>query len=319
MKKNVLIIFLILSVFNAISQEDTTKIAFVAYWSIGDSYDFRITKVKKSWKGDELVKSNDDTYIANFMVMDSTESSYTIKWSFKKNLGSSYQIPEDVVKKLSKYELTEVIYKTDELGTFIEVVNWKELSMAMKSMLDDILLVYKEKEGTDLKPIIQSMQPIIDVYSSKEGIEELVLKELQLMHIPMGGEFDILEPILYEEEIPNLFGGEPITGDGKLYFENVDFESGFCIMKQESDMDPDKAMETMKVALKKMGFDDETLKETLADSKFDIKDRNTYEYYYNPGVPHKIVTNREIIFNIGADKRRKVEKYIVELIYSDEE
>ena len=136
---------------------------------------------------------------------------------------------------------------------------------------------------------------------------------------PFGGEYDVTEPFFYKEEIPNLFGGEPIPGDGKIIFEDIDFESSFCVLKQEIDMDPVKALETMKAALIKMGFDEETLKKTLTDSKFDIKDRNTYEYYYYPGVPHKIVTKREIIFNVGEDKRRKVEKYLVELIYDDEE
>jgi len=319
LKKLFLLFVLILNTIIFQSQEDTSKIAFIAYWSVGDSYDFRITKIKKSWKSSELIKSSDETYVANFLVLDSTESSYTIKWSFKKNLGSSYQIPEEIVKKLSKYELTEVIYKTSEFGDFIEVINWKELSEAMKSMINDILMVYKEQEGNDLEPVIKQMQPIIDVYNSKEGIEQLVLKELQVIHTPMGGEFDILEPILYEEEIPNLFGGEPITGEGKLYFETVDFESGFCIMKQESNMDPDKAKVVMEAAFKKMGFDDETLSKILKDSEFDIKDRCTYEYYYNPGVPHKIVSKREIIFNVGADKRRKLETFMIELIYQDEE
>jgi len=30
---------------NLLGQIDTTKVAFISYWSIGDSYDFKISKI----------------------------------------------------------------------------------------------------------------------------------------------------------------------------------------------------------------------------------------------------------------------------------
>ena len=102
MKKYLLL--LILSFFSTIlfSQTDSTKIAFVAYWSLGDSYNFKVSKSKKQWKGEELTKDEQEDYIANFTVIDSTENSYTIKWSYENDLGNTYSVPEELVSKLSK-------------------------------------------------------------------------------------------------------------------------------------------------------------------------------------------------------------------------
>ncbi len=300
-----------------LGQIDTTKVAFVAYWSIGDSYDFKVSKIKQQWKAGELTKDDQQSYIANFTVIDSTDTSYTINWSYENDLENTYDIPEKLLDKFSKYKLTEIKYKTSEVGDFIEILNWKEVGEIMNSMFDDIVEILGEKDRKQQEAMKIALQPFKQVFSSKQGIEQVVLKELQYFHFPMGLEYDITEPLIYEDELPNMFGGKPIKADAKLYFEDVDFEESFCTVKQEMSLDPHSTKEMLKQLFKKMNLDDKELQKALNTAVLKIEDRNSYEYYYYPGVPHRIETVRESVFNIENKKGKRIDKTIIELIYQE--
>lgn len=317
MKKTFLITFLTLNSFLFYSQIDSTKVAFVSYWSIGDSYDFKITKTNQQWKENQLVKDQKQEYIANFEVIDSTETSYTVKWSYKNDLGNTYKIPLELLDKFSKYETTEILYKTSEVGDLIEITNWEEVSQTMKNMFDDIVNVLGKDDENLINTLKKSMDPLKNIYSTKQGIEELVLKELQYFHFPMGVEFDITEPMYYDEELPNMFGGNPIKGKVKLTFQDVDFEESFCTIKQEMDLNPDDTKELLKQVFEKMNLANDKMEEMFKTAVFEIKDNNTYEYYFNPGIPHKIETIRESIIDIDNSKGKRIDTTTIELIYNE--
>ena len=315
MKKIFILITILTITTNLFSQIDTTKVAFVSYWSIGDSYDFKVIKINQQWKEGKLTKDQKQEYIANFTVIDSTENSYTINWSYENDLGNTYNIPEELLDKFSKYKLTEIKYKTSEVGDLLEILNWKEVGEIMNNMFEDIIEVLGKNDEKKQDALKTAMQPFKQIYSSKQGVEQLVLKELQYFHFPMGLEYDITEPLFYEEELPNMFGGKPIKAKAKLYFENVDFEESFCVIKQEMIIDPNDSKEMLKQVFKQMKLGDTGMEEALKTAIFQIEDKNVYEYYFNPGIPHRIETIRESIIDIDKEKGKRIDKTIIELIY----
>lgn len=317
MKKIFSLITILTITTNLFSQIDTTKIAFVSYWSIGDSYDFKVTKINQQWKEGKLTKDQKQEYIANFTVIDSTENSYTINWSYENDLGSTYNIPEKLLDKFSKYKLTTIKYKTSEVGDLLEILNWKEVGEIMNNMFDDIIEVLGKNDKKKQDVLKTAMQPFKQIYSSKQGVEQLVLKELQYFHFPMGLEYDITEPLFYEEELPNMFGGKPIKAKAKLYFENVDFEESFCVITQEMSLDPNDTKEMLKQVFEQMKLGDTGMEEALKTAIFQIEDKNVYEYYFNPGIPHRIETIRESIIDIDKEKGKRIDKTVIELIYNE--
>jgi len=314
MMKILSLITILLISTNLFSQIDTTKIAFVSYWSIGDSYNFKISKIKKQWKEGKLTKDQKQDYIANFKVIDSTENSYTINWSYENDLGNTYKIPEKLLDRFSKYKITEIKYKTSEVGYLIEILNWKEVGDTMNSMIVDIIEVLGDKDEMKKDALKTAMQPFKQIYSSKQGVEQLVLKELQYFHFPMGLEYDITEPLLYDDELPNMLGGRPIKAKAKLYFENVDFEESFCVIKQELSLDPKDTKDLLKQFFKQMKLGNKEVKKALETAVLQIEDKNVFEYYYNPGIPHRIETIRETIIDIDKAKVKNIDKTIIELI-----
>lgn len=312
---SVVIVFFVST--NLFSQIDSTRVAIVSYWSIGDSYDFKITKINQQYKDDKLTKDQKQEYIATFTVIDSTENSYTINWSYENDIENTYQIPQELSERFSKYKLTEIVYKTSEVGAFLEVLNWKEVGEIMNSMFEDIIEVLGENDKQKEANLKLAMQPFKQMYSSKQGVEQLVLKELQSFHFPMGIEFNITEPIIYDEELPNMFGGEPIKAKAKLYFVEVDFEDSFCIVKQEMRLNPDDTKALLGQIFKQMKLKDKEFDEAFKTAVIEINDNNTFEFYYYPGIPHRIETFREVLIDIGKEKVKRIEKLIIELIYHE--
>jgi hypothetical protein len=318
--KKLLLLFIFISIqTNSFSQTDSTKISFIAYWSIGDAYEYKVSKIKQQYKEGKLTKDTKKEYTALFKVLDSTENSYTISWKYENDLGNSFKIPEKVKKEFAKYKFTEIKYKTTELGEFEEILNWEEVRDLLNNMIQDLVNILGPDDDKTKDILEKTLGTIKELYSTKQGIEQLVLKELQYFHFPMSYEFNPKKTLSYEDLLPNIFGGDPIKAETKVYFESVDEDDGFCVFKQELDINPEDALEMLKLVFKKMGIKDKKFKEQLKSSKIDIKDRNIYEYYYNPGIPHRIETMRESIININNEKGKRIDKIIIELQYEDEE
>jgi len=95
MKSQILLTFLFLVTFTLFSQEndELTAIPIVSYWSKGDVYTFLVKKSKKTWKEEDLSKADSSEYSATFTVIDSTETSYTIKWEFENEYSNLSMIP----------------------------------------------------------------------------------------------------------------------------------------------------------------------------------------------------------------------------------
>lgn len=317
--KSIFILFIFLTSILGFSQTDSTKVAFVSYWSVGDSYDFKISKITKKWDKDNQEKEDREEYVANFTVIDSTDDSYTIRWKYENELKNTYQIPDELAEKFSKYSVTEIIYKTSEVGDFVEVVNWKEISKSMNGMFNDMISVLGQKDKKLKKFLEERFEPMKEMYSSKEGIEGLVLKELQYFHYPMGVEFDYSEPLLYDDEIPNLLGGGLIKAKGKLTISSVDHEEGFCIMKQELNLDPEDTKKLILDVFKTLKIEGEEADKMLKTAVFTINDNNVFEYYFYPGIPHRIETLREMNVDINDTKMKRTDQVIIELLYNEEE
>lgn len=306
MKLTLSALLLVVGTLFCCAQEDTTGVPFVSYWSVGDSYNFRVTKIQKKWKKGVLTKNDSSSYVANFKVLDSTENSYTIQWKYSNNL-KDFNVPLEFYGRFSKYKMTEVIYTTNELGEFIGVKNWREIASIMKKLSAELMEVLAEEKGTDKKQLKKIMKSLLKIYESKEGIEQLVLKELYFIHFPFGVEFSKTETLYYEEEIPNMFGGDPIKGDSKIYVSELDEEDDYCVLIKEMQLNPEDMKEAMLDVLKMMKSTNPEMVAIMKTAKIDTKDHHKYEYYYYPGIPIHVEAKRSTVIEIQGEKAEKIE------------
>jgi hypothetical protein len=315
MKSIFTFLFLFLFAFASYSQTDTTAIPLVAYWSKGDSYQFKITKVQKQWKAEKLTKNDSSSYLVNFQVVEANKSSYKIKWIYTNNLTKDYNIPEKLVSRLSKYKVTEVIYKTSETGVFQGIENWKEIGKMMKDLFSELIKL-SEEEGkiADKEKFKSSMQSLEAVYSSKEGLEQLVFKELPFFHFAFGYQFARNIPLLYEEQLPNMFGGAPIRGDTKVYVNSVKEENETFVLMKEMKLNPDDTKQMLTDLFKKMHVPAADLKKMMDNAQVDVTDSNRYEYNYGVGLPVHIETFRKSLIDIDNEKGIRIDRISIELV-----
>ncbi len=295
-------------------QVDTTSVSYVAYWSVGDAYDFRVRKTSMQWTGDSLTKDDISEYTASFEVIDSTADSYKIRWTFSNELVDTWDIPDEMLEELSKYELSEIIYTTNELGEFTGIENWKELGEMMSSMLSDVFRILSEDSEEAYEKLMQAAQPILGMYSSKEGVEQLAFPELMLFHFPFGAMISVADTIKYEDQFPNLLGGDPVRADAKLWFEEVDFDEERSVLIQESKLNPDDTMAFLKDLMTRMGVTGEDFDKTLSEAVYSIDTFNRYDFYYYPGVPVKIDFSRHIRIDVGDENNRREDMITISLL-----
>lgn len=299
------------------AQDEIVAIPFVAYWSIGDSYSYDVTKTTRNWKNGEITKDEEEHYVATFNVIDSTESTYTCRWTYENDLKNTYDIPEYLMDEFEKYEFTNIEYTTDEFGTFIELLNWEEIGEMMGAMTDAIVDYYATK-NPDLKDNMQAaLSPMKDIYSSQQGIEQLVLKEIQYFHFPMGVSFDPNETLEYEDELPNFLGGKPLRANAKIYFDYVNEEDGFCIFMHEMEVNEEDAKSLVSQMMKSMDLKDKDVSKLIKEAVFKISDYKEFEYFYDPGIPQNIEAVREVNLVMGGDIIKKLDELKMSIIFEE--
>ena len=294
---------------------DSPAISFIAYWSLGDSYLYKVTKSEKLWKEGVLSTDNTTSSFMRFTIIDSTATGYKIRWTFDTDF-SQFSMDKRYYDMLSKYQTTEVIYTTTELGEIIEIENWQEISAKMNEMMTLFLDVIATEDPAMAVRLESAMKPLMEIYSSQEAIENFLWDDLGLFHFPFGYEFDVNETLEYVDYLPNVMGGDPIRGDVQLYFEEVDYANSYCKMIREMQINSEDAKKLLVSLLQSMGASGDDLEQAMRKAQYDVKDYNVFEFVYNPGFPIRIETQRELLMNFANEEGRSVETTIME--YYDE-
>ncbi len=305
------------------AQDDNYTLPFVAYWSKGDVKHYKITKIKRQYVADSLAKEEIDAYISRFEILDSTENSYSIEMTYEQELASSTELSAELSEAFKEFEDLTIRYKTDELGAFQEVTNMVEIQTMMNKIFDVLLSKIDTTEGLDIG---KAIVPIRNAFTTPEGIEVLLLKEIVYFHFPFGAEYDIEAPIVYEDKLPNAFGGEPFKAIGSLSFENVDYDNYTCRFIHTLRIDPDASKDMIidlvgkiiagmnYTAEKDREAQIQAIREEFADMKYDINDYNEFEYEYDPGWPILIKTKRTIQMRSLSLNRVNTEEIWIELV-----
>ena len=317
--------FIILSVFtlflshHLFSQNDST-VAFVAYWEVGDTRFFKITKSKKKSVSGQKDELEEQSYIARLSVIDATDTTYTLTYKFENPLIKAVPILKEAADFFTDYEEFSIVYQTDEYGDFMGIVNWQEISDMIKEFMEDAVIKLDDGE-TDVKAI---MSPILEVFTSKDGIESLVAKELNLIHTPFGAEYNEADTLEYEDLLPNLFGGDPIPTMGIMYFDSVNYQTNYASFVNSSEINSSAAKkmvtDMMEAMVEKAGSISEEeridrmreIEKVYSDMVMEIRDYNVFEYWYYPGWPKRIKADRIVNVANGDIRQEQISSMLIE-------
>ncbi len=297
---------------HSINAQET--VSLVSYWNKGDLFTYKVTKIKQKYSEGVLQSNDSNSYIATFDVLDSSAEGYKIKWSYVNQISGMGGLPKELSNALNQNMSFNAIYTTTNVGEFKEVENWKEISDQITSSTQQMLDVLLEKDpSVDKAAFEKIMAPLLNAYTTKAGVEQLVLNELQYLHYGFGLEYAVNEEIKYEEAFPNMLGGDPIKGEGLLYVEGVDKEHQIFTLRNKTSIDQKEMKSVFEQVFTQMGLKDKELDKLLKKSKYDLKNNNLFVYDYYYGVPIQITTLRTLDMNMGKESSQRIDKVRIEL------
>ncbi len=183
-------------------------------------------------------------------LLDTAQGRYHLKWKYEHDL-DGYGISPDQADLFEKYRITEVIYHTDYLGKDLEFENSEAIAEKMAGFVDDLVGLLKvDRPVEEQEHFEKTMHSMMAPMASRQGIEERVLKDIRLVHLLMGRQYNSKETIQYRQPMPNPLGGEPLMGNGIFYFDSLDLKTPYCKIKRKVQLDPDGVKEFMKSFVK---------------------------------------------------------------------
>jgi hypothetical protein len=253
--------FLIAFVSNAqINMADSTA-QVITYWDKGEKQNYTVTVEKLKIKGADTTTREYVSYDVEITVLKAEDKSYTIEWLYK-NMQSNNDNP--VIQKIFKINNDmKVVYKTDELGIFVEVVNWKEI----KDFIHDAMVILK-KDYNEIPGMDKIFNQIEKTYSTKEAIESVSIADIQQFHVFHGGKYKLAEQIELSMKVPNLYGEVPFDSQILVYLDEVNTNDKNFIIRSSQEINSEQLTKATFDYLTKMA---NTLK-TTPPKREDLKD-----------------------------------------------
>ncbi len=191
-----------------------SSVQVVAYWDKGEKQNYAIATTKTKMKGVDTLSNELMTYEVEITVLDSTGKSYTIQWLYKNIHTSSSNAT--IQKLMNITSDMKVVFKTDELGSFMEVVNWKDIKDYIQKTTTALSTEFKDVPGMD-----EVITQLAAMYSTKEAIESVSIKDIQQFHSFHGAKYTLGKRLGGTQKVPNLFGGEPFDSDITIYLDEL--------------------------------------------------------------------------------------------------
>ena len=226
-----LAILLLLSAgaFAQINMNDSTA-QVIGYWDMNEKQSYIITWEKYKITDSDTTSTESYKHAVDMTIVDSTANSYVIDWLYR-----DYEIQSDneLIQKLASItEDMTVRIRTDELGVFQEVVNWKEIR-------DYILKATKllKKETQNIPNLDKIINQVEGMYSSKESIELGAVKEIQQYYTFHGSKYKLGEELSVDMQAANLYGGDPFDMKVTIWLDKLNPDDNNFIIRMKQSVD----------------------------------------------------------------------------------
>ena len=240
------IVFLLsVNMYGQINEKDST-VQVVAYWSKLDQQSYNVSYEKIKIKSSDTISKELMKYEVDVKIIDATENSYTTEWFYK---NFTIDTDNELVKKLTSLsDDMSVIIKTDELGSFVEIVNWKDVKEYLTKVTKEL-----EKELKDIPNYKKIIEKVMNVYATKESIEANAIKDAIQFYSFHGVKYKLNEEINIKLEVANNFGGKPFETDVTYSLDEINSEAGNSIIRMKQVVNSEQLTDATYNYLKKTG------------------------------------------------------------------
>ena len=223
-------------------------------------------------------------------------------------------LPEELKKlnphladSLTIFNGFNIVYKTDEMGGFAELVNWKEVRDAYIGMAE--LSIPRNKDAT----ADSIMDRVKAMFSTKSMVENAFIQDIQIYHSPYGSTYST-RGTKVSTQLPNPFGQEPLPAVASTRITELRPKQDYFKLNYTQEIDKAATAKLLKDVFTKMGLTEEKgipmeeVNKVIEDFSISI----TSEY--------KILPSKGWISQVKYQKiakstqNRQTETYVIELV-----
>lgn len=294
-------VFTSINCYGQINNSDST-FSVIGYWEKDEKQTYSILQEKYKIISGDTTSREVINYDVDVWIKDSSAKSYTIIWKYK-----NFETKTDnifVKKLMSLNNNLEVIIKTDEMGSFQEVVNWKDIRHFINQALDTL-----RKEFKIIPNIKEITNQVSSMFSSKEEIESATIKEILQVYSFNGAKYKLNKILTGKQKIANIYGGEPFDADFEIEFTAIDTANNSGIIRFDKTFGKKQVTDATYEYLKKMAKTMKTSEPKREDiHELSMEDRTTSNIHGPSGwVLYSIYIREVISDNILTVESREIE------------
>lgn len=272
---------------------ENASVDCIAKWKKNDSIQLKITRETQSAER----KGNESAYYyATVKVMDTLSNGYLLSWQNKPavDFGNA-----SLQAQMANLFLTlRIIYTTDKNGSFNSIENYDEMQQALESTIK--VISDSMAHHTDTAIINQQMQQVRVMFSSREMVNQIMSRDIQLFHGAYGGTF---------KARPDTTRGELRIPLGQIQFpatvisalKSLDNQKKVAEISVVQQIDPIKAAKAMNDFLteqfREAGHEP---KPGEAMTKYSIADTALYSYQMSNGWISQLYSTRTMDMENGT-------------------
>ncbi len=239
-----LLLFQVLKVNCQVNISDSTTMV-VAYWEKGETKSYIITRNTMRIMRGDTVFSDTSNFKVDLTILDSSRKGYIINWHYHDFTIESDNEMQNKQTKLIPDLIVEI--RTDELGVFEEVVNWKQL----RSDVMDGAMKMKE-ELKDSPYIDQIIEGYNKAYKSKQTIEATAIKEILQFYDYFGLKYTLGKEYASNKKVASKYGGKPLDSEVICWLDVINKKEDFAVYGMRQLVDSIQLKEETVKNMKKM-------------------------------------------------------------------
>ncbi len=185
--------------------------------------------------------------------MSASRESIVLAWTFGETKFEDAKLSANPLWNKMQHLLQghRIIVELDSRGEIRGVQNWKELKEKSVKLIEALTAELKAA-GMKEELLEKIRSQTTSMYATKEQVEQLTIGDAQLLLMPLNKEFNGDRPIEFDDNLPNMMGGDPIPARSRFALKEVDKKQGVAKVTWSQTADPEKTRRILEKSIREM-------------------------------------------------------------------
>lgn len=263
---------------------------------VGDRYGWDYRKETEQQSQGTVTKKGESVTPVTAKVIEASATGYVLEWQY----GDTRFLDAAQAKVMARQDMQWVTDLSKALrfelqlapdGQFVQLRNYEQLKPSIDRMIEQVIATVAKERQASPAEMQQVGEMMRGMFATRERVETLLLKDVRLLLFPFGMSLDSKAPLNYQTALPNPFGGESLTAEGKISLASLNAKSGLATITIDQKLSPDSVPKILNALVQKLG-DKRPPPEELSRLEADITDTSGYTVDLKSGFANKVEFTR---------------------------